>query len=631
MMKYECLFIMLLTCAAQNCLAQGRADQNIQDSIIGWWANNRFDHLKPQTDPVAKRKEAVLNEIVKWMKTSYTPVGGLGTSSRYIGSRRYGVNFLVWNVSHDKQWTEPDGRFKPIPEENTRFDISVNQLYGAFPIHFINTGREFYFTIQPDGYAVSKQVLDGRKGADARIHPNAYKYITWINEWCTVYLAPDNKLPWTPVSTGELLEKAEQGLAKVLADKRKEAAAQWPSNQKTQQESVDQFIKTDLEKYRSKIQLLKSRYSNSLHENALIRSMQPNMYSFDTDPDLFQATGFEKGLKQFYQVFKLDSASWAKANDINPLWVAVSFPFENKESGNQLYELFTSLSENINYDYIYNYFFNPESIKAKAYSAANAGELKARLEAYRHNTAGRQKTIARKQTHVSSNMVLFDDFSQESPGAKPAGWHFSSIGKAHTVSKVEGQNGNWLKLGYGNQLTSATLESLPENFNIEYDILTSGFDGRWGANITMELKGSKKGSDGLQYASFLKTSITAGNQSALEAKHDYRGEVNIELVNTPSKMDYNDKGGYFTAPQSVFTNSKRKVHVQLLKKGGSVALFLDGKELTNSLQFKTKYGKPCGDCSIPEGITYNSFTIRSFTQDADLVDCYIGNIKISSL
>ncbi|MEO6685444.1 MAG: hypothetical protein ABIN24_05740, partial [Dyadobacter sp.] len=610
--------------------AQRNHDQDIQDSIIGWWTNNRFDHLKPQTGPIWKKKEVIVNEMVKWMKASYTPVGGLGTSSRYINSKGYGVDFLVWNVSQDKEWTEANGNFKPIAEENTKFVMAANRLFGAYPISFINTGNEFYFAIQPDGYGADSRKNDQRNGLDPRIHPNAYRYITRINDWCTVYLAPDNKLPWTPVSKGELLQKAEDGLQKVLADKRKQVESQWPGNKKNQDEAVEYFEKSDIAKYRKNIQELKNRYANSLSEAAIIRDMQPNMFSFETDPDIFKIDNGAKSLNQGYQVMKLNAATMAKVNDVIPLWVAVAFPFENKEKGNQLYEMYTAMSQNINYDYIYNYFYDPEKIKGKMYSPANAVALKVRLDAYRNKTAGTQSLIAKKQGNLPAGVVLFDDFSQEQVGGKPAGWHFSSTGKPHIISKIEGETGNWLKLGYGNELLPATLQSLPENFSLEFDLATSGFEGRWGANLTMELKGSKKGGDGIVYSSTLTTSITAGNQSALEANHDYRGELKIDLLNYPSKMDYNDKGGYFNVIQPAFTSTKRKVHIQLVKKGQMISMSLNGKELTNSSQFKTKYGKPCGDCSILGGLVYN-LVIRNFTQEPDTVNCYIGNVKISKL
>ncbi|WP_316829249.1 hypothetical protein [Pedobacter aquatilis] len=625
------VIILFLGCVSQHLLAQRKFDQDIQDSVIGWWSNNKYDHLKPQTDPVAKKKEAIVNDMVKWMKASYTPVGGLGTSARYINNQGYGVNFLVWNVSHDKIWTEPNGNFKPIPEENTKFYSAVNQLFGAFPVYFINTGNEFYFIFQPDGYTQTQQFKEQRAGSNPRIHPNAYPFVTVMNDWCTVYLVPGNKLPWKPVSKGELLQKAEEGLKKVLADKAKEVAAQNPNDKKAQDYMLNYFEKETISKYRTKIAQLRAKHASSLNEQAVVNNMQMDIYSFETDPDLFTILPFEQSLKHQYPVYKLDATTYAKMNDLQPQWVAFAFPFETKQRGNQLYELFTSMSQNINYDYIYNYFFDPEKIKGKAYTAANAAQLKERLAAYGSRKLDNAKKNAEKKKAMPANTVLFDDFSADEVGSKPSGWYFNSSGKAVSVSLAEGFEGHWLKLGYNNAISSTTLKTFPENFSLEYDILTAAFDGLWGANVSMEFSGNKKGSDGKLYNSSLRTSITAGNQKGLDEAHNYRGEVRVELVNTPSNMDYNNVGGYFVSAQPAFTNTKRKVHVQLVKKGSNITLSLNGKEIANSTTFKSKYGKDCGDCAIAPGIMYNNFKIKSLTQDADQTACYIGNIKITSL
>ena len=55
-----------------------------------------------------------------------------------------------------------------------------------------------------------------------------------------------------------------------------------------------------------------------------------------------------------------------------------------QENGNQLHEMYTAITENINYDYIYNYFFDPEKIKGITYKPANEEQLNARLTAYRN-------------------------------------------------------------------------------------------------------------------------------------------------------------------------------------------------------------------------------------------------------
>ena len=59
-------FILLILIAVSiPSLAQLTSEQRIEDSVIGWWSNNRFDRLKPQTDPLGKKKEAHVNKILE--------------------------------------------------------------------------------------------------------------------------------------------------------------------------------------------------------------------------------------------------------------------------------------------------------------------------------------------------------------------------------------------------------------------------------------------------------------------------------------------------------------------------------------------------------------------------------------
>ena len=370
--------IFVFACNTQ-VFAQLTAEQRIEDSIIGWWSNPRFDHLIPPTDPIGKKKEVIVNTMVEWMKNTYTPVAGLGTFSRFINKSSYGVVFAVWNVSHDKMWTEPNGDFKPIPEENTPFWIGVNRTFGSFAIPFLNQPGENFFTMQPDGYMNTSQIPEGSKDVDPGIHPNAYKYITWVNDWQTVYLAPGNKLPFSVITKAELLAKAEAALAKQWENEIKDVAAKWPGNQQAQDEALV-ARKKNIDQYRANIQKLREKHHSSLNEPAIIRDMQPTMYSFILDPDPFDIDKGGDNLKHAYPVYRIDAALSTKMQSEIPQWVAIAFPYHTKENGNRLNELHTAMVENFNYDYVYNYFFDPAKVKGIAYKPANEAQLLARLD-----------------------------------------------------------------------------------------------------------------------------------------------------------------------------------------------------------------------------------------------------------
>lgn len=344
--------------------AQLSAEQRIQDSVIGWWSNNYWDReWKSPTDAVGKIKEAHVNKMVEWMKKSYTPVGGLGTVTRHMRKNNFGVKFMIWNVSHDKQWTDANGKFKPIPEENRKFFILANMIFGSYPVSFINKEGRYLFTWQPDGYGNDNSDPENKK-RPVGIHPNASKYITVRNEMQTVYLAHGNKLPFTPVTKGELLKLADEALAEKYS-------------------TANEFDKKAIDRIRKHIVQLTQKHSSSLQQAAVIREMQPSMYAFDGfDP--FEISDILISRKQYYPVYKLTADVLEKMKLPQPQWIAVSAPFMTKEDGNQLYEMYTAVTQNINYDYIYNYFFDPERVKGVAYTPANEEQLHNRLAEYRN-------------------------------------------------------------------------------------------------------------------------------------------------------------------------------------------------------------------------------------------------------
>lgn len=632
-MKKKILLSFLCQIFIVMSFAQLTAEQRIEDSVIGWWSNNKYDHLKPQSAPVEKKKENHVNKMLEWMKKTYTPVAGLGTSSRYIDKGGYGVLCYVWNVSHDKQWTEPNGNFKPIPEENTPFWIAANRIFGSYTIPFLKKENEYFFTMQPDGYGFADQVKALGKNADPRIHPNAHKYLTWINEWQTVYLTPNNKLPFTAITKGELLQRAEEALDKQMAAELKDVQAKWP-NDKKGQDAAMVYRKENIDKYRTNIQKLKERYKNSLNEPAVIRDMQPTMYSFQLDPDIFQIGKFEKELNHFYQVYKVDAELYTKMQSDVPQWVAVAFPFETKENGNQRYELHTALSQNFNYDYVYNYFFDPEKVKGIAYKPANEEQLLARLNEYRKKNAAAIRPVANPIT-ASSGAFFSDDFSSSPEGGDPANWFFRKFGKHSTISTVKNQTGKWLQLGYGTPVNPSLLKKpLPENFTLDFDMNTDGgFTSRTGGAVTLTLNTRSATADGVEReggdGSRVSVEIISGNERDYD-NNNYMGMLRVRLHSTPevNKQNYADGLVYEYALRE-FTNNKTRVHVSVGIKNNIVTVGINNKPVAVSSNFKMIYGAACISCGVPAGSRFNTIFWNNTTTDADNIKVYISNIKIT--
>jgi hypothetical protein len=584
---------------------QASRDQRIEDSVIGWWDNNRFDKsLKPTTDPVQLSRIAQLNKLVEWMKKSYTPVGGLGTFRRENLKTSYGVRFMIWSVSYDPMWLDEKGHFKPVAEEVTSYGIHMNTVPGSYPVPFLNGSGTYYFTWPPDGYRDNSSMRDMLKDADPKIHPQVYKYITRSNEGQMVLLAPGNKLPFVQLTRGEYLDLSEAAM-----------------NKKTGAE---------MEKYKATVARLRSKYKATLNEPAFIRDMQPTLNNFYGDIDVFATNG--TGVA--HPVYKIPMEVMKKAQSDQPQWIAIWFPYENQDRGNQLFEMYRAITENINYDYLYDYFFQPGKVKGIDYKPNNEAAWMARLSAYR-NKYKTSSVNNKSTTKQPANVLLNEDFNSAVIGAMPVGWYARSYGTKAVVTGIDDQKGKWLKLGYNNPVMPLNIpKPLPANFTLEFDIATDkNFSGRAGGAVNLRLSTALLAPNGDEDLPANRQSmdikIVAGNDANLQATSNYRGVLEAEIHNTKGDNRENNKEGiYFKASLPEFTDKKALVHITVQMKDGECRILVNGRSTGTPAAFRMAYGKACVQCGVPAGTRFNTLNWRNVTEDSGDVSVYISNIKL---
>lgn len=624
------LFLSALQLVVSITFAQPDREQRIQDSIIGWWSNPHFDNqLKPDNTALQKKKIVIVDKFVEWMKKSYTPVGGLGTFTRYVNKNSCSVLFMVWDVSFKKEWLDAKGHFKPIDEQNTKFRISANTIPGGYGISFINTATQYLFTWPPNGYNIKNNPAQETSLSN---NSNTGKFVTRVNEMNTVFLAPGNKLPFVPVSKGELLQLAEDAVGRQLQAEKEDVENKWPGNIKAQQDAFE-YKKKIIEKYRVHIKQLKEKHKTTLNEPAVLSTMQPTIYSFEMSPDPFIINKYEETTKQYFPVYKIEPAVLEKCKTDQPQWIAVSFPYKKKEDGNQLYEMYRSLTEHFNYQYVQDYFFNPEKVKGIAYKPVNQELLNATFDNYR-SKKGYSKSSA-PVTALPANVYFMDNFTGNADGGKPSGWFFSTSGKHSMVTTIKNKPGMWVQLGYNNPLSSNFMKKpLPENFILEYDLVTDGefSSGSGGAaSLILTTRPSNTGGSENTYnkGTRVKINIASGNE-ANYSNNNYRGVLNITINSTPSVNKQNfSEGILYRYPLPEFTNKKTKVHVAVKVKGNVLTVLINNKQVAVSTDFKLTHGGACISCGLPAGTRFNAVFWENTTSDAENVKVYISNVKIT--
>jgi hypothetical protein len=591
--------------AALGAQAQLTKEQRVQDSVIGWDPKKVFDHyLKPQTTPAGKQKQAYVDKMVEWVAKSYTPVGSLGEYTRYINNNGFGLTLSTWNVGYD--YLDAQKHFRPIPEENVPYHFVANRVFGSWAIDFLNKNGEVFFAMQPNRYVANATSKQQREGMDKTVHPNAAQYITWINEWVTIYLAPNNKMPMIPVTRGELLDKAAAGLDSVYAES-------------------DAYVRKEVDKYRANIVKLKEKYKSSLNEPALVVDMQPNWRSFSADTwDVFKGGPNTT----YYPVYKFDAATLARMKGTQPLWLAIALPYATKTDGNAEYELYTAMTENLNYEYIYNYFFDAEKVKGKTYVPANEASLKARLDAYRKKNMAHINAVADTKAW-GTNVHFRDDFSNAANGGEPVNWNFSRTSEHDQVVTIEKYPGKWLKLGYNNPTYPTLLKKpLPTNFTLEFDVITADFNGRYGGGIQLYLTTNQVSPTGIEKnspkAATIEINLNAGNEA--DYASNYSGVIRATLHKAPEVNSEHYKGGaYGKSDLRAFTNKKDMIHVSLRVNNGTTTISINDQVLLASKDWLLAYDGKCADCTVPADLHFNHVYWKASQSETT---SYIGNIRL---
>lgn len=638
------ILLLIFVLSINEIFAQPSQLQRIQDSVIGWYSTQNINEVpKPYkylNRTFSTKQQQNMMNVIEWMKKSYIPVAGLGTFQRMVYAdsysnppHSYGVDFRIWNVSFMKEYLDTKGHFKPVPEEYNRFGVTANLFIGSYGINYMNGPDQYVFAWQPDGY--EKYLIPKMDKADPKIHRNVYKYITRItNVTMTVYLAPDNKLPIIPLTRGEYLQLAYEAMNQ-LPERNKQRIAETylmktPEGDRQRKEAMDEVIK-QAARYKQYIDQLREKYKNNLNEPAIVNHMQPNERDFSGNDDPFEIGIQQKNSGTMYQIYKIDKATLDKCKSDQTQWLAIWFPYETKEDGNQLYELSRAMREHFNYDYAYNYFFNPERVKGVVYKPINEELLNVTLDKYRKKEYWKN---ANETKSLPANVHFADDFSNNTEGSKPAGWFFSSYGKHCMVTAIAEQTGKWVKLGYANEFSPTSLKKpLPQNFTLEYDMATDDFNVRYGGSGFLYLSTWSANADGRENRTGNGVSIRLEINSGNEADYynnNYSGLAKISLSRTPEINKDNYGGGAsFSYELREFTNKKNKVHVALQVNNGAITVFINNKKIIGPTDMKLPMGGNCIDCTIPANVRFNTIYWRNTTNDVDKTGLYISNVKIT--
>jgi hypothetical protein len=586
--------------------------------MLGWMKVYHFKGvaapLKVDNRVYSAAQLSLCDSFGNWIQASYIPKGGLGDIKKTVSEKlglynqhtaalpqSYGVfaktyYFLKYNSSN---------KLVPATSHSVQWGIMANGVPSDWEIRDICTPTQYYFTFpsfesSENGGELSK-LHDLTKIEQLKPYTCFWvKNVEAGNGTDYVLLSKDNRSPFIKITKGEYLQLLEAAIPKVYEEEKKKLYQKEQGNQK----SIAVFMKyldEKKEKWITGLKNNKEKYKGHLDEPAMT-SNQPSLYDLDNGRDIF-SNGYltdPESTTGRMPVYKIDPVMAELCKKDKPQWILVSWWWApNDPLEKHLHE---SIINNFNFEYLYQFFFDPEKIKGKAYKPLRSPFAKEIVKTVELSAAGK-KSLADKNVH------FFDDFSSTEIGKKPIGWKagLGTDGTTSVVKKVDGLEGNWALMSGNYTITPTQLKKpLPKDFTLSYELVATQHFPWGGKGLTFQL--SKETTPG-NAESFLKLKLRPGYDGK-------NGEAELE-TNFPYPPGYSNGSKWFEA--TGFSNNKKnnRITITIKKKEERLQVFIDEKKIA-------EYEK-----AIPAALLFNAMTFLVNGSLGENDHYYISNVRIT--
>jgi hypothetical protein len=608
-----------LALSATSPSAQGIPRAEIEGKVLGWI---KIYDYKGATVPVTQDQRvyspaqlSIAQLFTNWMQASYLPTSALGdviqvrndklnpynqiTAARPQSYGAYAKLYFELKYDANKKLT-------PFTDGHWAWIIQANGFYGI-PTDALNTPEHYYFLLPTLAQTVfqggEKLADDLEKAVDVSRHPvlgqfPAFYGANQIGGVARKYvlLSKDHKLPFIKITKGEYLQATEAAIARMYNTEKQKIARDNVGNQK----SIDYFmgyLNTKNEKRAAVLKSNKEKYKDRLQETAEVFTIQPDAM-LENYPDVFEGNG-SRVLRLPVYTFDPRLAELCKTDA--PQWITISWTATLNDPVSK--SVHDAILNNLNVQYIYDYFFDPDKVKGQPYKPLRSPSF---TEAA---VAGKSSEAATKNA-ADPAVAFFEDFSASAVGKKPLNWKstLDNTGATSVVTELKGLDGHWASMS-GFQLTPTGMKTpLPRDFELSYDVIAAQ-NYTWGARgLTFKLTGQTAPGSG---ESFLSLRIRPGFGTR-------EGEVVIE-AQFPGAQGYLSGTKWVGAPGFSNTAQYNRVTVTIRKKGDLLQVFLDKAKIA-------EYEK-----GIPSGLQFTAMSFDlSGTSNSANDKMFISNIRIAA-
>jgi hypothetical protein len=595
--------------------------ESIADIDIGWIKT--YKHITPPKAKTLGNRIYSANQIgysqqwMEWMQQSYLPKGCLGeagyfqntipkfssTNSRMgnaINEHLAALPHLYGAYSTMYMFLKKDAQGKFVPQNNFAeyWFVEANQLENiTLPIFFISSSDDYFF-IFPDfkshskGYDAGDKAASNLLGFDNHKNIERFKHFyvppktLYDNQIYAVIMTKDNKeLPFEKITIGEFFSNAEK---------------QFPAWQKIVPVSAENYALAQ-----KNLARLKDKYKSKWNDIAELKlrdseiTLQYFVNAREDRSDMFDNSDIygKEGAHTTFPILRVKKTTLDLCKTDQPQWLVIRWTLgmPNAQFNIHLHE---SVLNNFNFDYVYNYFFDPAKVAGQSYKPL-------RSPLFKETAAVTELSEASKKNNANKSVFFFEDFSGTAVGKPPVNWNSNLInGEKAIVAETAEAPGKWMVVKGHTINFSNSRKPFPPNFELSFDVAVPK-DFTWGAK-GLELVLAKEKTEGATEA-FVSLKLRPGYGGR-------DGEVTLE---TKFPSGYANGTKWYAA--TGFSNDKiiNRIHVAVQKRGETLHVFIDNKAIA-------EYPK-----GIPVDLLFNALSFRMGNSNAETEKYYVSNIKMT--
>ncbi len=612
------LVTIALICWSSTSWAQKNNEQIIADSSFGWMKVYHFKGAK-ETRKLGDRnfsiaQLSICDSFANWIQASYIPKGtigdvrkaimpqiGLYNKQQQFSPQGYGATSYTWSLQMK------NGKPTPIQETEIPWGITANEVPGMSMNKLCTNGDYYFFMeeIDPFDAGIAKETVNKYNiktlpqfGAFYTQHSTASRYDRNAGIVDAVLLCKNNQLPFIKVTISDLLNKA----GKLIQEEHEKKITAIREKEKGNQKNIDYFSNYENENYRKALltyEKHKEKYKNRLNEWAVIPK-DFDYIDFVNGFDIFTASRVDEGTSSIktFPVYKFAPNIVEQSKQDKPLWIRVTWSWMLADERTR--HMHESIINNFNFQYLYDFFYDPEKVKGKAYQPLHSPYTK-------EVAVVTERSTAAKKAATDNNIHFFEDFSSNAIGQKPTGWYSgtNSQGSYSKIVDLPGEEGKWLEVkGHNGLIPNDLKKPLPQNFTLSYDVAVPK-DFTWGGKGLEMFIAKEKTAGNMEY--FIRFRIRPG----------FNGREGAGELETKFPSAYTSGSKSYELPG--FSNDKNinRIAVAIKKKGETLELYIDKKLMASF------------NNAMPSDISFNAVSFSHSRSDSDTEKYFISNIRIT--